>query len=599
MSSILIISHDVIGQRMAGPGIRMWELARVLARHLPVTLIAPQPIDLPLPANLRCGHYTWGDAASIEPYLRAATNIFANGYVASAHPELLNHPGCLIIDLYDPVALENLELFRNHPLAERQEQAKRDSDLLRALLTRGDHFVCATERQRDLYIGGLLALGRITPAIIDQDPLLHQFIAIVPFGVSDDPPQASGQPALRGVLDDLSTEHTIILWSGGLWDWMEPLTLVRAMPHVLAHVPTARLVFLAGRHPGQVPEMATVQQTRQLAADLGLLGCGVHFYNEWVPYQRRADFLLEAKVMVSLHRAHLETRYAAVRSRILDHFWVGRPSVVSADDAAADLIKEHQAGEVVPIGDSQAVAAVLIRLLTDHQHWTHQSANAAALGQSLRWSEVVHPLLHMLKNEKIENNKTERWQLAMEDRLQTILHERNMLIRELETQWNIVVHSNKAVSLMDRLKQWIQQRLIGSLVSNLGQITDQQRSFNATLVNLIYRLSSSFDEQSRRIDEQLHSLRSDTLLFQQHAAAHLASLTQQLTELKPWLEAVRQEQIALRAEVQTLRTEVQKAYDTLPPLHQHIIDLESRMLDIDEALSQVAYRLSDLPITKK
>jgi len=187
----------------------------------------------------------------------------------------------------------------------------------------------------------------------------------------------------------------------------------------------------------------------------------------------------------------------------------------------------------------------------------------------------------MLKNEKIENNKTERWQLAMEDRLQTILHERNMLIRELETQWNIVVHSNKAVSLMDRLKQWIQQRLIGSLVSNLGQITDQQRSFNATLVNLIYRLSSSFDEQSRRIDEQLHSL------------------TQQLTELKPWLEAVRQEQIALRAEVQTLRTEVQKAYDTLPPLHQHIIDLESRMLDIDEALSQVAYRLSDLPITKK
>lgn len=599
MSSLLIISHDVIGQRMAGPGIRMWELARVLARHLPVTLIAPQPIDLPLPANLRCGHYTWGDAASIEPYLRAATNIFANGYVASAHPELLNHPGCLIIDLYDPVALENLELFRNHPLAERQEQAKRDSDLLRALLTRGDHFVCATERQRDLYIGGLLALGRITPAIIDQDPLLHQFIAIVPFGVSDDPPQASGQPALRGVLDDLSTEHTIILWSGGLWDWMDPLTLVRAMPHVLAHVPTARLVFLAGRHPGQVPEMATVQQTRQLAADLGLLGCGVHFYNEWVPYQRRADFLLEAKVMVSLHRSHLETRYAAVRSRILDHFWVGRPSVVSADDVAADLIKEHQAGEVVPIGDSHAVSAALIHLLTDYQHWKHRSANAAALGKRLRWSGVVHPLLHMLKNEKIENNKTERWQLAMEDRLQTILHERNMLIRELETQWNIVVHSNKAVSLMDRLKQWIQQRLIGSLVSNLGQITDQQRSFNATLVNLIYRLSSSFDEQSRRIDEQLHSLRSDTLLFQQHAAAHLASLTQQLTELKPWLEAVRQEQIALRAEVQTLRTEVQKAYDTLPPLHQHIIDLESRMLDIDEALSQVAYRLSDLPITKK
>ncbi len=604
MSSILIISHDVIGQRMAGPGIRMWELARVLARHLPVTLIAPKPIDLLPPANLNIGHYTWGDTASIEPYLRAATNIFANGYVASAHPELLKHPGRLIIDLYDPIALENLELFRNHPLAERQEQAKRDSDLLRALLTRGDHFVCATERQRDLYIGGLLTLGRITPAIIDQDPLLHRFIAIIPFGVSDDPPQASGQPTLRGVLDDLSAEHAIILWSGGLWDWMDPLTLVRAMPQVLARVPHARLVFLAGRHPGQVPEMATVQQTRQLAADLGLLGCGVHFYDEWIPYQRRADFLLEATVMVSLHRSHLETRYAAVRSRILDHFWVGRPSVVSADDAAADLIKEHQAGEVVPIGDSHAVAAALIRLLTDHHLWTYQSANAAALGQRMRWAGVAAPLLPMLKNRERGDSKSEKWQETMEDQLQTILRERNALIHELEAHWNIATHSPQRFSFVGRLKQWLQHRLTGSLTTHLNQIVDQQRSFNASVVNLAYRFSSTSDEQIRRTDERFHSLRYEMLLFQQQAAAHLASLTQQLTELKPLLEVTRQEQItlrtevqALRTEVQALRTEVQTAYDTLPPLHQHIIDLESRMLDVDEALSKVAYRLSDSSTT--
>lgn len=612
MSSILIISHDVIGQRMAGPGIRMWELARVLARHLPVTLIAPKPIDLLPPVNLNIGHYTWGDAASLAPYLSVATNIFANGYVASAHPELLTHPGKLIIDLYDPVALENLELFRNHPLAERQEQAKRDSDLLRALLVRGDHFVCATDRQRDLYIGGLLTLGRITPAIIDHDPLLHRLIAVVPFGVSDDPPQASGQPAICGVLDDLSTEHAIILWSGGLWDWMDPLTLVRAMPQVLAHVPHARLVFLAGRHPGQVPEMATTQQTRQLAADLGLLGCGVHFYDEWIPYQRRADFLLEARIMVSLHRSHLETRYAAVRSRILDHFWVGRPSVVSADDAAADLIKEHQAGEVVPIGDSHAVAAALIHLLTDHQYWKHRSANAAALGKRLRWSGVAAPILPMLRNREIGDSKSEKWQKTMEDQLQTIIRERNSLIHDLEAHWNIATHLPQPFSFIGRLKQWLQYRLTGSLTTHLNQIANQQRSFNATVVNLAYRLSSASDEQIRRTDERFHSLRNEMLLFQQQAAAHLASLTQQLTELKPLLEVTRQEQIALRTEVQALRTEVQAlrtevqalrtevqiAYDTLPPLHQHIIDLESRLLDVDEALSEVAYRLSNSSTTK-
>ncbi|WP_298403378.1 glycosyltransferase family 4 protein, partial [uncultured Chloroflexus sp.] len=396
MRSLLVISHDVIGQRMAGPGIRMWEMARALASVMPVTLIAPRLIDLEPPPGVSCGHYTWGEAATLAPYLATATTVLANGCVAAAHPELLTYRGRLIIDLYDPVAFENLELFRQQPLAERQQIADRDVALLRDVLRRGNHFLCATERQRDLYIGGLLAVGRISPSFVDTDPLLRNLIDVVPFGVSDTPPQASGQPRLRGVLDDLDADHEIILWSGGLWDWMDPQTLVQALPQVITAVPNARLVFLAGRHPGLAQEMATPAQTRQLAAELGLLGNGIHFYEEWIPYERRADILLEATVMVSLHREHLETRYAAVRSRVLDHLWVGKPTVLSTGDAAAELIETHNAGEAVPIGDVDAVAAALIRLLTDPQRRAVQSANAAALGQRLRWSQVVRPIIRML-----------------------------------------------------------------------------------------------------------------------------------------------------------------------------------------------------------
>lgn len=605
MNNLLIISHDVVGQRMAGPGIRMWELARTLARQIPVTLIAPRPIDLPSAPGITYGHYTWGDKTTLTPYLNGATTVLANGFVASVHPELLTFRGRLIVDLYDPIVFENLELFRHRPLAQREEQTQRDITLLRELLLRGDHFLCATEQQRDLYIGGLLALGRLSPAMVDSDPLLRDLIDVVPFGVSDDPPQASGQPALRSVLDDLNADHQIILWSSGLWDWLDPLTVVRAMPDVLAVVPQARLVFLAGRHPGQVPEMATLQQTHQLAADLGLLGSGIHFYTEWIPYAQRADFLLEAAIMVSLHREHLETRYAAVRSRVLDHFWVGRPSIVSAGDAAAELIREHQAGEVVPIGDSQAVAAALIRLLTDQQHWVHQSAKATALGRRLRWSQVVEPLWRMVSSpvRKTDRSTTEKRQSTM-DNLQTILQERNALIHELEKYWQIATAPPQSVSLSDRLKQWLQQRITGSLHAELGRIADQQRTFNATLVNLAYRLASAFDQQTRRTEEQLHTLRYDTNLHQQHVAAHLASLTQQLAELKPLLEVTRQEQITLRNEIHTLhnelhilRTELQRVRDTLPPLHQHTIDLETRILDLDESLSQVAQRLSDLSLS--
>ena len=40
-TSVLIVSHDVVGARMAGPGIRYWELGRVLAQHCRVTLAVP------------------------------------------------------------------------------------------------------------------------------------------------------------------------------------------------------------------------------------------------------------------------------------------------------------------------------------------------------------------------------------------------------------------------------------------------------------------------------------------------------------------------------------------------------------------------------
>ena len=41
---ILLISHDVVGDSMAGPGIRYLTLARVLARHVPLTFAIPNAV---------------------------------------------------------------------------------------------------------------------------------------------------------------------------------------------------------------------------------------------------------------------------------------------------------------------------------------------------------------------------------------------------------------------------------------------------------------------------------------------------------------------------------------------------------------------------
>jgi len=48
---ILIISDDVVGSRMAGPGIRCWEMAKVMAGHFRVALAIPD-----------CSHISADDA---------------------------------------------------------------------------------------------------------------------------------------------------------------------------------------------------------------------------------------------------------------------------------------------------------------------------------------------------------------------------------------------------------------------------------------------------------------------------------------------------------------------------------------------------------
>ena len=46
---VLIISYDFVGQNMAGPGIRFYELSKILSAVCDVTLAVPNKIDIGTP----------------------------------------------------------------------------------------------------------------------------------------------------------------------------------------------------------------------------------------------------------------------------------------------------------------------------------------------------------------------------------------------------------------------------------------------------------------------------------------------------------------------------------------------------------------------
>jgi glycosyltransferase involved in cell wall biosynthesis len=529
---LLIISHDVVGSRMAGPGIRAWEMARVLARQQPVTLIAPQPIDLDAP--FRTGSYAWGSRASLAPWLGEADVVVANGLALAAHPELAAHPAPLALDLYDPTPLENLETFRAAPPQDRRARAELDRALLAAQLGAGDFLVCATERQRDLYLGALLMAGRVAPERTDADPQLRGLIDVVPFGLPEQAPHRYG-PGLRGAIAGVGERDLLLLWTGGLWDWLDPQTLVRAMPAVAERVPNARLVFLAGRHPGDVPAMRTPAETRELAARNGTLDLNVFFHDEWVPYERRADLLLEADLAVSLHRAHLETAYAAVRSRFLDHLWAGLPSVVSAGDAAAELVERHRLGRVAPPGDEDEVAEAIIALLEDEEERRGCSRRARSLGDEMTWERALAPLARFCRRPAMTSDRQRESAQAGDTtapEAQLPPDEYKRKVAALDQLWKVQPQElTSANPLVGQAKQ-----AANSLTRwYVAPIVEQQNAFNAATVHALQAIAETLN-----------------LLVAQQPA-----LRQQLADIEQHLADIDDGQTALARSLALIKTQVE------------------------------------------
>ena len=252
--------------------------------------------------------------------------------------------------------------------------------------------MCASARQRDLWIGHLAAAGRINPDTYDVDPGLSSLISIVPFGTSAQP-ALQAHHAIKGATAGIGVDDKVVLWGGGVYNWFDPLTLVRAIDVVRVSVPEVRLYFLGMKHPNpDVPQMAVAARCRQLSDELRLTGTHVFFNEGWVPYEQRADYLLDADIGVSCHFQHVETEFS-FRTRILDYLWAGLPIVSTEGDSFAALVAAEDLGRAVPAEDVDALVAALLEVLTSDSTQQRFRANVRRVADDFRWPRVLEPLL--------------------------------------------------------------------------------------------------------------------------------------------------------------------------------------------------------------
>jgi glycosyltransferase involved in cell wall biosynthesis len=349
--NVVVHTADVVGERMAGPGIRAWHLARELARHAEVRLIAKSE----------------GSFEAVIPYgspeakqaLKTADVLIgqpARGFRKRRRGQKI------VYDLFDPNVLELRELYGSAPSVRQRIHLAAEWMRLSQALMRGDLLMCAAAKQREFY----------EQLQSSDTPWIE-----VPFGVDL-------EPACEKSRDN------IVVWGGGTWEWLDPASAVEAVRRVNADGVRCRLLFLGRSRPNQ----DLIDRRREDRFDELIRRGGelVSANDEWVPYRERLSWLRSGKIAIMLHRRTGEADYS-IRTRLFDAIAAGTPVVASAGGFAAELVRNERLGVVVPPGDVDSVAQAIRRLLTDDTFYFQCVGNLERIRPRFTWDVVTQPLV--------------------------------------------------------------------------------------------------------------------------------------------------------------------------------------------------------------
>lgn len=389
---VLLICNESIGRRLAGTAIRSIEMARALSTAFDVTVAAPT-IDAGLEFPFRLLDPVKGQLKAIASVSHL---IIIQGDALIQYPFLKKVKGVLVADLYCPIPLEYHQMTDDVQQGPSLAMGARIARIMAEQVAYADYFLCASEKQRDFWLGPLAVAGRINalrwPRALHTS--IDELISVVPFGLPDgEPVKACRALRLRfGIPEDAF----VAIWGGGVYQWFDPLTIILAIGQLAEQGISVHLVFMGIKHPNPtIVQHDRCAQAIALADRLGLTGSLVHFNYDWIEYSERQDYFLDADVGVSAHFDNLETRFA-FRTRMLDYLWCGLPIISTRGDVFADEIESEDLGVVIDYEDVNGWVEALCRMKRDKDLLMECRRRVRACAHRYRWSVVTKPLIELV-----------------------------------------------------------------------------------------------------------------------------------------------------------------------------------------------------------
>jgi len=391
----LIISGERFSEKMAGIALRQSAIAKTVSKVSDVAIATPY--DWRVVGDIEFLKYDKDDQRTLQKLVQRFDIIFFQGHILYQYPFLKKTDKVVIVDIFSPITFESLNWHQYEEFSKRIFFHNLDLVILNDQLEVGDFFICSNEVQRRFWIGMLVALNRVSPYTIDQDEELKRLIAVVPFGIFERGKKKK-RNVLKGVHPKIKRDDHLLLWNGGIYNWLDPKTPINAMVDICQTRADVKLVFMGTHHPNpEIPVMPACVDAIRMAEDYGLADRFV-FFLDWTEADLRFDYLLESDATLSFYYNNIETRYS-YRTRLVDNIATEVPPIVTdCGDSFSKIIKEFELGEILPPGNVDAAVNSIMRIIDDRNLRREYSRNLKKFTQKMYWEFVLSPLMEFLDN---------------------------------------------------------------------------------------------------------------------------------------------------------------------------------------------------------
>lgn len=268
-----------------------------------------------------------------------------------------------------------------------------------------DKIFCRDERIKTFLWGALTSLGRINLDNYIHDKKLYNIIESAPFGIESKPPKHT-HDIYRGKYDGIGKQDLLLIWNGGVWNWNDGETLIKAMKKLRDS--NIKLIFQGFVHPDKEQEMSQeAKRTLKLARQQGVENENVFFPKDWIPFHQRGNYLTECDVGV-VSSPDIPEANLFLKTRIYDYLWAELPIILNDSEAFASLVEENGLGLVARTGDVSDWAEKIRRLKKDTHLRKGIIKNIKNYKRELTWTKTLKPVeryLEDLKKIKDKHNK--------------------------------------------------------------------------------------------------------------------------------------------------------------------------------------------------